>query len=611
MQIPSLEERLPASTLTSAQVLCETDNERNPQFRVYVPVKVAVPPVPEHMTNAIAFTYHNETFAYAVLAPEGHLLAVGEVFVPVHVRRKPDAINYSETYVHEITKEMVRLAQQYHAYIGVEDISYRKDQPSSSRAENRELFAVPFSTIMEALHNKALLAGLPEPHRVSSVPWRRACGQCGRDLARGVVAFSQQKVTICPSCEARYAGKYRAVPIVLNPVAVICNVPKLGRRRLQMSGPTLAGIFLRAITDWNDPRIAADNPGVPLPDVPITVITDTNDASVASVFNGYLEGVLAASDEIEESWRAWFANGRGRLRVPSPFQARSVSDTIAETEGAIGCVAWSPDSATNQRIIAVQNQAGRFVQPSPESIGKAGKALIREMQQGNEPTVLAGSAGTVAYPLTGVTWVRLPQGAPNAEQAVSTATFVSWLLTEGRAIAADHGSLPVPTAVRDAALAVLRKMGAQDNVPVQSAVHTNGREQETNLTLTPRLQPVPISGAGAAAGQDAYQHWITHYRHVEPQVNLMLQPIHPDQEIKSEAFCPACDRKTVQIEELYMNCRRCGTMVPAQYNRAVVAGRMLQEQLVWRYEYALQHDAEHPAQDDAGEAMIGGEHDDW
>ncbi|NJL56656.1 hypothetical protein HC928_16960, partial [bacterium] len=55
MQIPSLEERIPASALTSVQVLCETDNERNPQFRVHVPVQVAVPPVPEHITNAIAF----------------------------------------------------------------------------------------------------------------------------------------------------------------------------------------------------------------------------------------------------------------------------------------------------------------------------------------------------------------------------------------------------------------------------------------------------------------------------------------------------------------------------------------------------------------------------
>ncbi|NJL56657.1 hypothetical protein HC928_16965 [bacterium] len=92
----------------------------------------------------LPFTYHNETFAYAVLAPEGHLLAIGEVVVPLHVRRKPDAINYSTAYVHEITKEMVRLAQRYNAYIGVEDISYLKDQPSSSRSENRELFAVPW-----------------------------------------------------------------------------------------------------------------------------------------------------------------------------------------------------------------------------------------------------------------------------------------------------------------------------------------------------------------------------------------------------------------------------------------------------------------------------------
>jgi hypothetical protein len=233
------------------------------------------------------------------------------------------------------------------------------------------------------------------------------------------------------------------------------------------------------------------------------------------------------------------------------------------------------------------------------------------MQQRNEPTVLAGSAGIAAYSLTGVTWVRLPQDAPNAEQAVSVTSFVSWLLTEGRAIAAEHGSLPVSTAVRDAALAVLRKMGAPGNVPVQSAVHTNGREQETNLTLTPRLQPVPISGAGAAAGQDAYPHWIMHYRHVEPQVNLMLQPIHPDQEMDSEAFCPACHRKTVQIEELYMNCRRCGTMVPAQYNRAVVAGRMLQEQLVWRFENFGQGDeAELAESDDTPPAVVDSEYDD-
>jgi predicted amidophosphoribosyltransferase len=91
----------------------------------------------------------------------------------------------------------------------------------------------------------------------------------------------------------------------------------------------------------------------------------------------------------------------------------------------------------------------------------------------------------------------------------------------------------------------------------------------------------------------------------------MLQPIHPDQEIKSEAFCPACDRKTDQIEELHMNCRRCGTIVPAQYNRAVVAGRMLQEQLVWRFENFGQGDeAELAEADDAPPAVVDGEYDD-
>jgi predicted amidophosphoribosyltransferase len=91
----------------------------------------------------------------------------------------------------------------------------------------------------------------------------------------------------------------------------------------------------------------------------------------------------------------------------------------------------------------------------------------------------------------------------------------------------------------------------------------------------------------------------------------MLWPVLPNQEMGSEALCAACDRKTVQIEELHMNCRRCGTIVPAQYNRAVVAGRMLQEQLVWRFENFGQGDeAELAEADDTHPAVVDGEYDD-
>lgn len=40
---------------------------------------------------------------------------------------------------------------------------------------------------------------------------------------------------------------------------------------LRLSGAVIAGIFTNQITVWNDPRIAADNPGLTLPATPITL----------------------------------------------------------------------------------------------------------------------------------------------------------------------------------------------------------------------------------------------------------------------------------------------------------------------------------------------------
>ena len=41
---------------------------------------------------------------------------------------------------------------------------------------------------------------------------------------------------------------------------------------MKLTGPVLASIFLGEIKTWGDPRIAAINPGLKLPNLPITVV---------------------------------------------------------------------------------------------------------------------------------------------------------------------------------------------------------------------------------------------------------------------------------------------------------------------------------------------------
>ena len=55
------------------------------------------------------------------------------------------------------------------------------------------------------------------------------------------------------------------------------NVPGLSKQ-LQLSSLTACGLLTGGIKNWNDPNIAADNPGVSLPNVPVVPVTESDSA---------------------------------------------------------------------------------------------------------------------------------------------------------------------------------------------------------------------------------------------------------------------------------------------------------------------------------------------
>src|SRR5262245_59083619 len=90
-------------------------------------------------------------------------------------------------------------------------------------------------------------------------------GKGRQDLADMVVDFagSDSPFKDADAAKAK-GGPILYFPILLSPIAVIYNVG--GVDKLQLSAPTIAKIFQRDIKKWNDPAIAADNPGVKLSD---------------------------------------------------------------------------------------------------------------------------------------------------------------------------------------------------------------------------------------------------------------------------------------------------------------------------------------------------------
>ena len=75
-------------------------------------------------------------------------------------------------------------------------------------------------------------------------------------------------------------------------MVVAYNLP--GVSTLNLSGSSLAGVFLGTITKWSDPAIAKDNPGIKLPDTAIAVASRSDGSGTNYVFTDYLAKVSPA-----------------------------------------------------------------------------------------------------------------------------------------------------------------------------------------------------------------------------------------------------------------------------------------------------------------------------
>ena len=88
-----------------------------------------------------------------------------------------------------------------------------------------------------------------------------------KQLLNQTVDFGASDAPMTDAAMAEAPGKILHMPVVAGGVAIMYNLP--GDPKLKLDGDTLANIYLGNITKWNDPKIAALNPGVNLPDLPI------------------------------------------------------------------------------------------------------------------------------------------------------------------------------------------------------------------------------------------------------------------------------------------------------------------------------------------------------
>jgi phosphate transport system substrate-binding protein len=243
-------------------------------------------------------------------------------------------------------------------------------------------------------------------------------------------------------------GEFVYVPVLLGAITVSYNLP--GVDKLQLSADTIAKIFQREIKKWDDPAIAADNPGVKLPATDIVVAHRSDGSGTTEQFTLYL--TKAAAD-------AWKLGSASSLAWPADTQAGNgnsgVAQIVKSTPGAIGYVDLPDAKASGLVYAAVKNQAGKYIEPTAASAQAAGDGI----QINDDATFVAVNAGGDAtYPITAPTWCMAYVKPANAAKGAAVKAYFQYMVTDGQKLIPEIDFAPLSKALQDKAIAQVAKI---------------------------------------------------------------------------------------------------------------------------------------------------------
>jgi len=229
------------------------------------------------------------------------------------------------------------------------------------------------------------------------------------------------------------------LPVTAGHIVLAYNLPEV--KELKLSREAYAGIFLGEISKWNDPKIAASNPGVKLPATPITPVNRSDGSGTTFVFTQHLSA-------ISEKWKSGPGTGKSVTWPAKGAIGGAKNDGVAaliqRTPGAIGYIEYVFAATSGQPTVTLENKAGKFVAPTPEA---AAAALAHVELPEDLRAWVTDPAGDDVYPLATYTWILAKKKYADKAKAEAVKSLVKWCLTEGQGLAAGLHFLALPPAV--------------------------------------------------------------------------------------------------------------------------------------------------------------------
>jgi len=261
----------------------------------------------------------------------------------------------------------------------------------------------------------------------------------GSDSALNADQASQAKSTRCAGNDAVN------LPMVTGPIALAYNLS--GVDKLILTPEVLAGIFGGTVANWNDPKIAAVNPGVTLPNLAIQAVHRAEDSGTTDNFTKYLTAAAPT---------AWTFPGGKSWTAPGGVAAQGsdgVSKQIKSTDGAIGYVEWGFAQDDGLSVAQIDNGGGA-VELTAESAGQA-VAAAKVTGTGKDLALKLDYATKTpgVYPVVLVTYEIVCSAGNTGGTAPLLKSFLGYTSTDGQASLNELGAAPLPASIQTQVIA--------------------------------------------------------------------------------------------------------------------------------------------------------------
>ncbi len=326
------------------------------------------------------------------------------------------------------------------------------EQAGSSSSSNLTGQLVGVGASSQGSAQEAWIAELQKQHPKLTINYDPAGSGTGREaFANGASAFAgsdrafntaEIESNSFDSCTPD--SELIEFPAYISPIAIIFNLP--GITSLNLDAPTIANIFNGTIKTWNDPAIAAQNPGVSLPDTPIKPVHRSDKSGTTDNFTDYLASAAAeqwAAGKVEEWPREYGGEGaQGTSGVVSAVKngAGTIGYADASRAADLGIVALK---VGEQHVSYTPAAAAAIVDISPQAPRRAPSDLVIDIDR--------DTAQPGVYPLVLVSYLIGCAEYKDSKQADLAKTYFQHVASvEGQQAAQSHaGSAPLSAGLQN------------------------------------------------------------------------------------------------------------------------------------------------------------------